>query len=174
MFAKLCVVILGSGVVACSLLALRQQRLQAAHELAEAQLRLRSHDERLWRLRGDIASRTTPDQTRALLSTLGEMKPLLPPGAPSSDAGDGTARDEQRPSVEKPAASTPPPKKPEPKRTEPKQAAPAPRGPEAPRRAEPTSTQERKPAARKVRLAHAEVPAERSPDTDVDEPEGRP
>lgn len=64
MFAKLCAVILALGVVACSLLALRQSRLQAASELTQSQLRIQRLDERLWALRSEIASRVAPEALR--------------------------------------------------------------------------------------------------------------
>lgn len=60
MFAKLVALILALGACGGGLLAMRQSRLQAAHELAAARLRLREHDERLLRLKAEIAGRTTP------------------------------------------------------------------------------------------------------------------
>ena len=62
MFAKIAVVILALGICACSLLALRQERLQAANELAEARLRVRGIDERVSIVRAVIAGYVTPEQ----------------------------------------------------------------------------------------------------------------
>lgn len=78
MFAKLATVIVTLGVVACVLLAVRQQRVQTAHELAEVQRRVLEHDRLLLRIRAEIAQRTTPEQTALAASRLG---PLLPNNA---------------------------------------------------------------------------------------------
>lgn len=79
MFWKAALVIVSLGACGCTLLALRQSRLQAAHELAEAQLRIRHHDEQLWRLRSEIAARVTPASVQLMAEDLGPMHPLLPP-----------------------------------------------------------------------------------------------
>lgn len=79
MFAKLVAVILGIGVIGCGLLALRQQRLEAASELARVQVRIRDQDERLWRLRSDIARRTTPEHVREMAAAIGPLRPLVHP-----------------------------------------------------------------------------------------------
>lgn len=78
MFAKLVVVVLTIGVCACTLLSLRQARLQAAHELTRAQLRVRESDDRLWAMRADIARRVVPDQVQQMASALGRFRPMLP------------------------------------------------------------------------------------------------
>ncbi len=85
MFAKLAVLVVAIGACGCSLLALRQQRLQVASELTRAQLRIQAADERLWELRADIAMRTTPGAVRVLAAELGPMKPVIsvPTGLPA-------------------------------------------------------------------------------------------
>jgi hypothetical protein len=60
-FAKLVVLVLAVGGSAVGMLALRQSRLQAAHEAAEARLRMRAHAERLMDLRAEVARRVTPE-----------------------------------------------------------------------------------------------------------------
>lgn len=60
-FAKLVVLVLCLGGSAVGMLALRQSRLQAAHEAAEARLRMRTHSERTMDLRTEIARRVTPE-----------------------------------------------------------------------------------------------------------------
>jgi hypothetical protein len=77
MFAKVACVLVAIGACGCSLLALRQQRLQVASELTRAQLRIQAADERLWELRAQIAARTTPEQIRELAVGIGAMKPLM-------------------------------------------------------------------------------------------------
>lgn len=78
MFAKLVVVVLTIGSCACTLLSLRQARLQAAHELTRAQLRVREADDRLWAARAEIARRVMPDQIRQMATALGSFRPMLP------------------------------------------------------------------------------------------------
>ncbi|GJM19856.1 MAG: hypothetical protein DHS20C14_20690 [Phycisphaeraceae bacterium] len=80
MFAKLVALILALGACGGGLLAMRQSRLQAAHELAETRLRLREHDERLLRLKAEIAERTTPPAVGAMVASLvesGAIEPLV-------------------------------------------------------------------------------------------------
>lgn len=66
MFAKLAIIIVAIGLAACGLLAMRQARLQAAHELAQAQLRIARVDERLLTLHAQIADRVTPASIRQM------------------------------------------------------------------------------------------------------------
>ncbi len=70
MFAKLVALILAFGACGGGLLAMRQSRLQAAHELAEARLRIERHDLRVRELRAQIAERITPER---VLEALGEQ-----------------------------------------------------------------------------------------------------
>ena len=76
MFAKVAIVIVALGICACSLLALRQARLQAANELAEARLRVRAIDERVSRARTAIARLVTPEQVESMTEWMDE--PLVP------------------------------------------------------------------------------------------------
>lgn len=66
MFAKLAIIIVAIGLAACGLLAMRQARLQTAHELAQAQLRIARVDERLLTLHARIADRVTPASIRQM------------------------------------------------------------------------------------------------------------
>ncbi len=77
MFAKLVAVILALGIVGCSLLALRQSRLQAASELAQTQLRIGRLDERLWLLRGEIARRVSPEAVEHAAEQMGPTKAMV-------------------------------------------------------------------------------------------------
>ena len=87
MFAKLAVLILSLALCACALLALRQMRTQAAHELAEARLRLLQRDNEFWRLRNRIAAGVTPERVGQLASGLSPLKPMAPEAAPAALAG---------------------------------------------------------------------------------------
>lgn len=66
MFAKLCVLILVFGSCSGGVLAMRQSRLQAAHELAESRLRVREHEQRLRELRARIAALSNPETVRSM------------------------------------------------------------------------------------------------------------
>ena len=61
LFAKLVILVLAVGGTAVGVLALRQSRLQAGHEAAEARLRMRTHAERTMELRTEISARVSPE-----------------------------------------------------------------------------------------------------------------
>jgi hypothetical protein len=77
-FAKLVAVVLALGACACTLLALRQSRLEVASELAQTQLRIQQEDERLWVLRARIAERITPSEVERLAADI-PLRPLVDP-----------------------------------------------------------------------------------------------
>jgi hypothetical protein len=81
-FAKVAVLILSIGLCACVLLAARQMRTQAAHELAEARLRLQQRDNELWRLRARIAAMVTPERVQQLATKLNSLKPIAADNPP--------------------------------------------------------------------------------------------
>ncbi|MEM8758315.1 MAG: hypothetical protein AAGF47_11100 [Planctomycetota bacterium] len=56
------------GLIALTLLSLRQQRLQALHELSAVRLRQSTHDRELWELRAALSSVLTPEQVGVLPS----------------------------------------------------------------------------------------------------------
>ena len=89
MFAKLLLIIMLIGATACILLVNRQQRIETASEIAQSHRRLLQHDQALWALRNEIASRCTPDQVRAAISSFqGEWRsiPTTPAGQQRSVA----------------------------------------------------------------------------------------
>jgi hypothetical protein len=96
-FPKVLVSIVLLGAVLCALLALRQQRLQVASELTQAQLRINASDERLWILRGQIAARVSPDEIAQVLASLEPMRPIAEPPPPPPPAQDVTAPGPTRP-----------------------------------------------------------------------------
>ena len=75
-FANIVVVILALGLCAAALLSLRQMRTQAAHELAEARLRVLQRDNELWRLRAQIAERITPERIQELTARIHPTRPV--------------------------------------------------------------------------------------------------
>jgi len=84
-FAKACVAVLALGACGCSLLAIRQARLQAAHDLAKTQLDIQRADEELWKLRAAIAERVTPVRVEEMAVEMADLRPLLATPAPTPD-----------------------------------------------------------------------------------------
>ncbi len=78
MFAKLLVIILSLGACACVLLAARHARIHAAHDLAEARLRIVQRDRELWKARARIAARVTPERVQRLAANLIPLRPIVP------------------------------------------------------------------------------------------------
>lgn len=78
MFPKLALLIVCIGLCACVMLGIRQQRIQAAHELGQLQRKVVEHDRVLWRLRLEIASRTTPDRVEACARKYGLLDAVNP------------------------------------------------------------------------------------------------
>jgi hypothetical protein len=95
-FAKVAVLIVCIGLCACALLAARQMRTQAAHELAEARLRLMQRDNELWRLRARIASKVTPEHVQMLATRLNSLKPIAADAAPTKSTLAGATPDPTR------------------------------------------------------------------------------
>lgn len=88
MFAKLIVVILSLGVIACVLLTVRQQRMQAVHELANVQREVARLDRTLAHLRLEVAERITPERVAEMAKSIGaELRPIgVPEPAPAPPA----------------------------------------------------------------------------------------
>jgi len=76
-FIKLVVLILVCGSSGVGLLSVRQSRLQAAHEMAEARHRTRRLNERAGEIRTRIAQSCTPDRVRELLSAQDAYDPAM-------------------------------------------------------------------------------------------------
>jgi hypothetical protein len=105
MFARIAAVILIFGAVLLAQLASRHARLQAVSEAAQAKLRTRDADEKLWRLRGVIAQRITPGEVLRLAESTG-IGPLTPA---TNDTGPLLAA--RRPQPTSPATTSPPEEK---------------------------------------------------------------
>lgn len=76
MFGKLAVLIVALGLIAASLLAMRQMRTQAAHELAQARLRAVRVDQDTARLRAMISTHVNPERVIEMASRSYLLKPL--------------------------------------------------------------------------------------------------
>ncbi|MDF1809185.1 MAG: hypothetical protein P1U42_05760 [Phycisphaerales bacterium] len=75
MFVKLVVMILVFGSSGVGLLSVRQSRLQAAHEMAEARLRVRMLEEQAGEIRTKIAAKCTPDRVMELIDNPENYEP---------------------------------------------------------------------------------------------------
>ncbi len=64
------------GALACTLLALRQQRIEAVHQMAMVNLRIMEADRGLARLRTDIVANLEPEKIEVLASKLGTLRPI--------------------------------------------------------------------------------------------------
>lgn len=107
MFWKLTACVLSMGLFGCALLALRQARLQAAHELTQTQLRIRVCDERLFKLRAEIDRHVRPDDVRSMVVDLAALKPVTAPPAVPADPSEALAP--ARDPLAKPTKGKPPP-----------------------------------------------------------------
>lgn len=76
MFGKTAVIIVLTGLCACALLAARQMRTQAAHELAQSRLRAARLDDEIARVRAKIATDITPEHVMQMAGKLDTLKPL--------------------------------------------------------------------------------------------------
>jgi hypothetical protein len=71
--------VIAFGLVGSGLLSTRQSRLQAGHEVTAARLRIREHDERLLRLRAEIAGYVSPAAVHDMIAVhdeLGDLRPI--------------------------------------------------------------------------------------------------
>lgn len=80
MLAKAVFVVIGIGAMSATLLALRQQRLQAAHELARTQIRVERQDEELWKVRARIAGLVNPQNVALMAGEMTELHALVADG----------------------------------------------------------------------------------------------
>lgn len=76
MLAKLVTIVLALALTAASLLAVRQQRLQAVSEMATAIERAAALDRRTWRARVEIARQVAPDRLERALAAYAPMEPI--------------------------------------------------------------------------------------------------
>ena len=70
MFPKLMAIILCLGATGAGLLVIRQQRIEACHEMVMIHNRLNEHERTLWRLESEISQRCRPDAIRASMKKL--------------------------------------------------------------------------------------------------------
>jgi len=85
LFAKLVAVLLAAGACGCALLAVRQARMQAAHELAESRLRILELEQRLQLVRAEVAAHLSPREVERLADNAGPFHPLA--ATPETEPG---------------------------------------------------------------------------------------
>ena len=78
MFAKIAAIIVGVGVLACGVLAQRQQRYELARDISRAHWRMLEQERTLWSLRTEIARRTSPDDVRSAVDRLDRRWRAIP------------------------------------------------------------------------------------------------
>ena len=79
MFLKMLAVILSATLLGAMLLDMRQQRLEAMHEMAELHSRISQLRTSMWNLQGRIASKVEPQQLRAAIERAGlNLEPITP------------------------------------------------------------------------------------------------
>ncbi len=78
MFAKLLIIIVVAGCTAAALLVNRQHRIDTAHEIAGLHARIVEHEQNLWRLQQEIASRSRPEDVRRALRSFDRHWVSLP------------------------------------------------------------------------------------------------
>jgi len=76
---KVAMLVLVGALMAASLLVVRQQRLHAVREMAEAAERAARFDRTLWRVRVEIARRITPEGVHDMATSVGPLKPIPTP-----------------------------------------------------------------------------------------------
>jgi hypothetical protein len=77
MLAKLVMIVIALALTGASLLAVRQQRLQAVSDMATAIERASALDRQTWRARIEIARRVSPEALEPLIAEMGAFEPML-------------------------------------------------------------------------------------------------
>lgn len=72
--------IVSLALIAGALLAVRQQRIMAAHEMVRSHQRIVRYEHDLWRLRIEIAQRLAPGRIEQIAASLGPLRPAPPEG----------------------------------------------------------------------------------------------
>lgn len=104
---KMSVLIAGIAVTSAALLAVRQQRILAAHDIIASHNRVASYDVAQRQMRADVANLLAPNRLQQLAGTLGDVRPIPPAWC---STGQGLIWSP------KPAAAAPPPPESDPAR----------------------------------------------------------
>ncbi|MCA9293309.1 MAG: hypothetical protein KDA20_05790 [Phycisphaerales bacterium] len=79
MLYKLALLVLAIAATGAGLLTVRQQRLEAVHDMAEALDRAAVLEREVWRMRIEAARLTSPEHAQQLLVQIGETRPVVTP-----------------------------------------------------------------------------------------------
>ena len=106
LFAKLLVVVVALGAMALGLLVLRQQRYEVSNEISRTHNRIVEQERAQWRMRAQVASRSTPADIRAAAERRGiDLSPIQesvtePEAAVGAAVGAASKAAERKPSKE--------------------------------------------------------------------------
>lgn len=106
LFAKLLVVVVALGAMALGLLVLRQQRYEVSNEISRTHNRIVEQERAQWRMRAQVASRSTPADIRAAAERRGiDLSPIQesvtePEAAVGAASKAGAKAAERKPSKE--------------------------------------------------------------------------
>ena len=78
MFGKLLLVILAAAFTAATLLVLRQERIDTAHEMSVVHRNMLEHERALWELQCEIARLCRPEEVRRMMDELQEQWTAIP------------------------------------------------------------------------------------------------
>jgi cell division protein FtsL len=97
LFAKLLVIVVALGATALGLLALRQQRYEVSNEISRTHNRIVEQERAQWRMRAQVAARSTPADIRKAAERQGiDLAPVQESGmeatAPAKPAAKGASR----------------------------------------------------------------------------------
>lgn len=86
LFAKLVVIVVALGAMALGLLSLRQQRYEVSNEISRAHNRIVEQERAQWRLRAEVAQRSTPADIREAAEKRGiELAPVQESVTPAEE-----------------------------------------------------------------------------------------
>ncbi len=86
LFAKLLVIVVALGAMALGLLSLRQQRYEVSNEISRAHNRIVEQERAQWRLRAEVAQRSTPADIREAAEKRGiELAPVQESVTPAEE-----------------------------------------------------------------------------------------
>jgi hypothetical protein len=99
--AKLAVIVVALGAMALGLLSLRQRRYEVSNEISRAHNRIVEQERAVWRLRADVAARSSPADIRAAAERNGLDLAPIPESTPPERAvgSQQRARAEARPAA---------------------------------------------------------------------------
>jgi len=90
MFAKLLAIFLTLGITGIALLVMRQQRIDASHEMTSVHRRLVRHETELWELRSRLIKHIRPEIVNEQIEQLDANWATIPAPGPAMPASEDT------------------------------------------------------------------------------------